>query len=212
MAEKAVPRSQADFVIRDGALIGDFEGLYRAFDEPWDQRRREADALEKLIALELLRRNGHRAASEYGCGLGYFTRRLREVCGRAAGIDIAPSAIDRARRLNPGPDYYVGGILDRSVLDAFAPDALCLAEVSWYALEALDSFKSLIAERARGAGFVHLLMTYAPGEQRYGADRFTDLPGIVDYWSDVVEFSDWGQVSGPHYAGGARTYCYGRIR
>ena len=204
--------SPADFVIRDGVLIGDFDALYRSFEEPWDQRRREAAALEKFIALELLRRNDHRAVIEFGCGLGYFTRRIHEVCGQAVGVDIARSAIERARKLNPGPQYVVGDMLDTEVLDRFSPDAICLAEVSWYALGDLANFKSLIAERASGSGFLHLLMTYAPGQQKYGTEVFVDLSGIIDFWSDAVDFSDWGTVSGPQYAGGARTYCYGRIR
>ena len=28
-----------DYVIKDGALVGDFDGLYREFDDPWHQSR-----------------------------------------------------------------------------------------------------------------------------------------------------------------------------
>jgi hypothetical protein len=30
-----------DFVIKDGQLVGDFDGLYREFDDPWHQSRED---------------------------------------------------------------------------------------------------------------------------------------------------------------------------
>ena len=34
------PRYQ-DYVIKDGKFIGDFEGMYRNFDDPWHQSRED---------------------------------------------------------------------------------------------------------------------------------------------------------------------------
>ena len=36
LQSKVAPRYQ-DFVIRDGKLVGDFEGLYKNFEDPWHQ-------------------------------------------------------------------------------------------------------------------------------------------------------------------------------
>ena len=48
-----------DYVIKDGRLIGEFEGMYQDFDDPWEQTTREKYALEKLIGLELLSKYHH---------------------------------------------------------------------------------------------------------------------------------------------------------
>jgi len=43
-----------DYVIRDGKLVGEFEQMYRDYDDPWEQSARERFASEKAVALNLL--------------------------------------------------------------------------------------------------------------------------------------------------------------
>ena len=44
-------KSQNDYVIQNGSLIGDFENLYKNFDDPWSQSKfsEELDAQRALI-------------------------------------------------------------------------------------------------------------------------------------------------------------------
>jgi len=70
-----------DYVIKDGRFIGEFEEMYRDFEDPWEQSERERYAIEKIIGLEILSKYGHRKPLEYGCGLGFYTNRLYERFG-----------------------------------------------------------------------------------------------------------------------------------
>jgi len=198
-----------DYVIKDGKLVAEFEEMYRDFDDPWEQTTREQGALEKLAAIEIIRREGYKRVLELGCGLGDFTAKFAEVAGVALGIDVSETAIKKARQRHPQLEFTVADILDYDVYRQFRPDCIVMAEISWYVLEKLDRFKSFLHLEMRG-GLIHLLMTYRAGEQKYGRDFFTNLYGIMTYW-DCVEFQEWGSFSRKEYNGGKRTFFHGII-
>jgi SAM-dependent methyltransferase len=91
-----------------------FDGLWSKGD-PWDIEgaeltRREHD---RMIALLDGRRYGR--VLEIGCGAGTFTRRLSTIADAVVALDIAPAAIERARRLNAGRaavEFRVGNVMD----------------------------------------------------------------------------------------------------
>jgi hypothetical protein len=65
-------------------------------------------------------------------------------------------------------------------------------EVTWYVLDKLDEFKSLLSKNFKGSSFLHTLRQYPEGTQQYGKEYFTDLKGFMEYFGSVVDFSDWG--------------------
>ncbi len=201
-----------DYVIRDGRLIGEFEEMYRDFDDPWEQTAREADALDKTIGVELLKKYGHQRPLEYGCGLGQYTARLYDELGAAAGLDISDTAIAKARQRYSGPLFFVGDILDQLPIRAFEPDSIVFAEITWYVLESLAAFKEVSCQALHGKGFLHTLTTYPPGRQAYGADYFKNLEEIMDYWSDVVDIKEWCIVSKKDGLGVSKSLFYGQIK
>lgn len=200
-----------DYVIKDGKLIGEFEELYKDFSDPWEQSSREINALEKFVGIQLIKRYGHSTPIEYGCGLGVFTNMLFQAVGNSIGVDISTTAIQRAKENYPEPKFIVGDILDKSLFDKYKPDVICFVEVSWYVLDKLDSFKKLLKKRP-GTGFFHSLMTYNTDEQKYGNHLFSNLEEIVDYWSDIIDISDWGSIGSCNYNGGSRTFFYGKVK
>ena len=42
-----------DYVIKDGKLVGEFEQMYKDFDDPWEQSIRESYASEKAVWMAL---------------------------------------------------------------------------------------------------------------------------------------------------------------
>lgn len=209
------PRYQ-DYVIKDGKLVGEFEQMYRDFDEPWEQSTREQGAFEKLVALELIRRNGYRRVMELGCGYGDFTVKLSQVSESVLGIDVSETAINKAKERHPGLSVQQGDILDYEVYRCFRPDCIVMAEITWYVLEKLEAFKSFLhremaeSQTGRGTGFIHLLMIYREAEQKYGREFFINLEQIMRYWN-CVKFKEWGTFSREEYQGGHRTFCYGTV-
>ena len=137
------PRYQ-DYVIKDGKLVGAFEQMYRDFDDPWEQTTREKNALEKLVALELVRRNGYQRVMELGCGIGDFTAKLGLVSESVLGIDVSETAINKARQRHPGLSFQTADLLDFEVYRRFRPDCIVMAEITWYVLDKLEAFKSFL--------------------------------------------------------------------
>jgi SAM-dependent methyltransferase len=201
------PRYQ-DYVIRDGELVGEFEEMYRDFDDPWEQSGHEPGALDKTIGLALLQKYGHQRALEYGCGFGHFTAQLQHRLG-AAGIDISQTAIDKARVRSPNSTFYVGDINDETPFEEFEPDALIFAEISWYVLAGLNDFKKLMMRHC--GGVLHILTVYPEWQQQYGKDYFTNLEEIQAYWSDAVDILEWVWVA-RGVNGTMRTFFYGTIK
>lgn len=106
------PRLSKDFIIRDGRLIGKYEDLYVNSEDPWNQSRAfsQHDS-RRLLALEHSRRlrdEDSRVSRtlEIGSGFGYLTHRLTEMGFAATGIDVAPTAVKRAKELHPGSAFF----------------------------------------------------------------------------------------------------------
>ncbi len=141
-----------DYVIQNGRLVGEFDKMYRDFDDPWEQTAHEHEALVKSIGIELLKKYGHKRPLEYGCGLGHYTACLQHEFGAAAGLDISETAIAKAKQRYPQPAFFVGDILNPVPLQTFKPDSLILAEITWYVLDSLSAFKRLISGSLGGGG------------------------------------------------------------
>ncbi|MCX7177007.1 MAG: class I SAM-dependent methyltransferase [Proteobacteria bacterium] len=175
-----------DYVIKDGNFVGDFEGMYRDHEFPFDQLRREKWGSEKAVALNLLRRlgarNGVRRVVEVGCGLGMFTDAIASSGFMATGIDISETAIARARQLYTAADFVAADVLDFDQLRRLQPETLVMAEISWYILDRLDELIAFMRTELPECFIIHLLAVYPPGVQEYGRGYFTDLDGILRYF------------------------------
>ena len=201
-----------DYVIKNGRLVGEFEEMYQDFDDPWEQSSvGMAEETDKYIGLELLKKYGHKRPLEYGCGLGQYTSLLHSELDAAAGIDISETAIVKARKVYPGPSFFVGDILERGPLLEFKPDVLVFSQITWYVLDKLAPFKDLLTKQ-NARSFLHLLEVYPEGGQSYGSDYFVDLDGILEFWSDVIDFQEWGLICRQEDEGGGRTFFYGEIK
>jgi len=180
-----------DYVIKDGKLIGDFERLYQDCADPWHQSRSDHTRdSRRALAINWCQRIKSEHSStrviELGCGFGYLAKALHDMGFCAVGTDISATAIGQARLLNPDTTFIEGALSDFDSLKRFDPDIFLMAEITWYILEDLDLFlrnlREYSAKRNRPTFLIHLLTTYAPGVQKYGADRFTNLDEILTYF------------------------------
>ncbi len=53
-------------------------------------------------------------------------------------------------------------------------------------------------------------MTYKSGEQKYGANKFTNLREIKEYFG--MNYLESGEIERLEYNGGKRTYFVGRFK
>jgi len=107
-----------DYVIKDGRLVGDFESLYKKFEDPWHQSRsdhlhdsRRSIALAQCIHLRGM--DGHDNVNrvlEIGCGFGHLTDSLRQQGFSAVGVDVSETAVAKARQKNPSSVFMAASI------------------------------------------------------------------------------------------------------
>lgn len=135
---------------------------------------------------------GTRRAVEIGCGFGQYTDRIAQAGYTVTGIDIAATAIDKARRRFPDHAFEVGRIDQFDMLKRLDPEVIVMAEVSWYVLDHLQPFIAFIRTELPNTFLLHMLSTYQPGEQKYGREYFTNLEEIKKFFG--MHYLECGEV------------------
>jgi 2-polyprenyl-3-methyl-5-hydroxy-6-metoxy-1,4-benzoquinol methylase len=115
--------------------------LYQITD-PWDldspRERFRFEETNRLIQREF----GHVATIlEVGCGEGYQSRYLAQVCDRLHGFDVSARAVDRARRRCPTSTFTVGILNDIRSESAHHYDLVVACEVLYYMKDVLDAIQ-----------------------------------------------------------------------
>ena len=198
----------SDFVFRKDAagnlkFVGDFETLYKTDADPWDQvggdsdmsayyahsRKRISATLSELKIASVV---------EVGCGLGMVIEELRGLPSveRAVGMDISPTAVDKASAKYPQCEFLVGDITAYSrPADWRSVDAVVINQALWYILEKFDNALNNSRSLLRGGG--HLLVVQAffrHGTQRYGKDIIDGFGGLVERLAQQAACSEDGGV------------------
>jgi len=127
---------------RDEGGAAAFEAAYRDSDDPWasasPRYRYQGLKYDRLMALLPRKRFAH--ALDLGCGLGLLSQKLAARAERVLGIDIAPAAINHARRRAVGfanVAFEAGDILNLPVALDGKFDLVVVADVLYY-LSPLD--------------------------------------------------------------------------
>ena len=81
-----------------------------------------------------------------------------------------------------------------------------MAEITWYVLNKLDAFLTFYKNNMPNTFLIHVLTTYPPGVQKYGADKFSNSKQIMNCFN--MNFLEWGEVVLPE--GLTRTYFLGK--
>jgi SAM-dependent methyltransferase len=111
-----------------------FEGLWGPGDH-WDFDTSAYELAKYAHQLALLRGRRYGRVLEIGCGAGQFTRRLARRADRVVALDVAPSAIARARASGAVPgavDYRVANIMDYDPHAEGPWDLVVMSETVYY--------------------------------------------------------------------------------
>jgi len=204
-----------DYVIKDGRLVGDFDGLYLNFDDPWHQSKPD-NAFSSLRTLaiswcnQLRKKYDSNRVIELGCGFGHLTEQLRTLNFASIGMDVSEVAIKKAREMHPASTFVRGELNDFDRISQFDPDIFLMADISWYVLDDLNRFIKNLSlhndHRKKPTFLIHLLTTYPPGVQKYGADKFTNLDEIKKYFN--LNYIEYGCTQRPVENGPLSTATY----
>ncbi|HVK72874.1 MAG TPA: class I SAM-dependent methyltransferase [Kofleriaceae bacterium] len=131
---------------------------------------------------------------EVGCGEGHQSEHLRRLCDRLTGIDVSPTAIERARKRVPGVDFASGDLYAQPWIDELGRfDLVTACEVVYYMAD-LPRFLTAIDRLGR-----QCLVTYfAPAARKVEADvmkmpgaqkttfRYEDTEWVAAWWSGAA--------------------------
>lgn len=111
---KAVRRTWMKYAMRGVGGADDYERLDLAYrlGDPWNMESRlEQGRFAATNALIARTFGPVGSLLEVGCGEGHQTLRLRELADEVYGVDVSPTAIERARVRVPGAQFAAADVL-----------------------------------------------------------------------------------------------------
>ena len=110
-----------------------FEAKYKEARDPWAFCSNTYEQSRYRAALDALDHRRYRRAFEPGCSIGILTAQLASICDRVDSIDIAPTAVQRAREFCeqlPNVNIRCGSLADELPVGMF--DLVLLSEIGYY--------------------------------------------------------------------------------
>jgi SAM-dependent methyltransferase len=166
-----------------------YESVWRRGDA-WEFESSQFEQRRFAYLLDVLQGRHYAHALEIGCGSGCFTRLLATIADQVVALDIAPSAIERARAhiVGAGPGSVDLRVADVMALDlgAEGPWDLVVLSETIYSLGWLYPFFDVgllaarLFEATCPAGLFLLTNTYGPG--------YSDWllrPWLIDTYRDL---------------------------
>ena len=194
------------FTIYNGKMIGDFEGLYQKFKDPFLQTKKEKFETSKKAIInycEMIKYKKKKKLKtvEIGCGFGDLSENLHKLGFNTFGTDISKSAIKKAKKINKGCTFYHSDFINDELYLKINPDIFILSEISWYVLPQLKYFIKFLKKNFKDKFIIHTLAIYYPGKQKYGLNYFKDLKGILKYFKlNYIEYGEkWNKEEGRTY-------------
>ncbi len=195
-----------------------FEAVYASDDDPWASAspRYRYQARKYEVLASLLPTGRFHRALELGCGHGLLTRHLALRTDHVLGVDIAPSAVAKARSLNidrPNACFEAHDLLELPASFDGRFDLVVVADVLYY-LSPLDDAQLLaivqrVARLLRAGGTCllanHYFFRLDPDsrQSRRIHDAFKSSNGFLvrkDHWRPfylVTTLSATGPMTGP---------------
>ena len=151
------PADYHDYVFREGKLVGDFENMYRhARAVPWDQGNRAERWYTQVGLLMLKERGPYGRVLEVGCGLGYIAAKLKAWASSVHAFDVSATAIEKARALHPGIDFYVDDVCREDFQPRDAYDLVVVREVFWYVFPSLTTVLRNLRACLKARGYLYV--------------------------------------------------------
>jgi len=153
-----------------------FEAIYQADPDPWRFASSPYEQQKYAASLASLPRRRYQHALEIGCSIGIFTRALAPCCDHLLAIDVAPSALAKARATCAGLPVTFETRQIPAEWPSGCFDLIVLSEVLYYLTSDDLERSAACARRTLRQGGLVLLVHYL------GA---TDYPLTGDEAADI---------------------------
>ena len=173
-------------------FVGDFDGLYRSEEDPWEQsgtggRQRDYYIYSRgQLRSLLLHHDVTGRALEVGSGLGYVVNYLDMSIPhlQVAGLEISQVSLELARRKFDAYNFIQGDITDCNLATVFSQgvyDVVILGQILWYVLHKLEIALDNCHYLLRDGGYLIVSQAFMRSKQRYGVDIVDGYDGFVKY-------------------------------
>lgn len=158
-----------------------FEYRYRRRIDPWSYETSPYEQKKYQQTLEILPQRPYRRILEVGCSIGVFTARLAlaKIAGEIVAIDVAETALQRARRrLAAHPNVKLQRLDIRRDALAGTFDLIFCAEVLYYlGAENISIVRDKLVKALEEEG--HLVLVHPWPLSRQLHERFFERPELL---------------------------------
>lgn len=187
------PKDYHDYVFKNGNLLGKFEEMYRHSREtPWHQDKTSYYVFSE-IDIAILKQHEYRSICDIGCGLGFFTSRLRKELKapdnkvpRVTGIDISPTAIKKASRKFPGIRFLSGDPVKRNIPADEKFDLVVVKEIFWYVFNNLSYFMRNTVAKINKGGFLYVSQSFPSSKTWVGKEAIDSPQSLQEILASYV--------------------------
>ena len=124
------------FVVTTRLAMSYFDDLYVRHDDPWGFESRWYEQRKRELTIASLPGQRYASALEIGCSTGLLTEMLAQRCDSLRAVDVAASAVERARaRVGPTVSVEVADVTTAFPRGTY--DLVVLSEVGYYFSEAV---------------------------------------------------------------------------
>jgi SAM-dependent methyltransferase len=189
-------RGSGDFIFKEVGgeftFVGDFEGYYKADLDPWDQSGAQG-AFQQYYNRSRGRLAGviqHMAPEgiglEVGCGHGHAAWIFSCMTGRRCdGMDISPTAIERAKLAYPQLHFACGDIRDPLNVGALGYYSfVMLNQIFWYVIKEIDVVVANCRDLLVHDGILIFCQGFLNHKQRYGAEIAEGYSGALKLFTE----------------------------
>ncbi len=119
---------------------------------------------------------------DIGCGLGYFTDRIRfeldlNDC-QILGIDVSETAIGSAREMFPRNDFKALNFFKDDIQEDVGKfDLVIVKDVLWYVIESIDLFLDKVI--ALKSSYVYISQSFPAEEDFYGKETLCNSKELI---------------------------------
>jgi len=196
MTDRIVSTDYHDYVIKDGHLIGDFEGMYKHSKEiPWHQDLADKCIHSRLFLELISQHRPYNTVCEIGCGLGYFTEMVYHNLKPAivTGFDISPTAINSAKDRTKNRGCEISFKQMDITKECFGKyDCVILKDIMWYIYPNLHKVLDNLTTMLSKGGFIFVEQAFPPNKDYVGKETIESPDHLRDIFSARFELVFFG--------------------
>ena len=166
-----------DYVFEDGKLLGDFENMYKYSKvTPWKQDEDASEWYAELSFLMLKDEGPFNEILEIGCGLGYFVDKLKTLGKTIDAFDISQTAINKAKLLHQGINFYVDDIRKEKFSPIRKYDLIVAKDLFWYVFNDLKQVIRSISKCAKKETHIYIYQYFPALDEPFVGKKIINSP------------------------------------